>query len=172
LKWLIISAILTDSGYFKYGNNQTLIRTSKLLDNELKIQDIFMTLKNDIDISKRIAKIKGLQRVNIIRENNYLIGLSHISNYEASVANALILIGFDVSIVLSEKQDDYRITTRATSELCLKKGLNLGQLLSDLSSLSEGNAGGHAGAASLNGKINQEKVLETIIEKVKDIIIN
>lgn len=170
LKWLLISAILTDSGYFKYGNNHTVITASKLLDNEIDIQQVFLLMKSEEDISKKVAKIKGLQRVRLLREGNYLIGVSNVSNFEASVANALLSIGFDVSIILAKKKAEYRITMRATKQICMKTGLHLGKILGELSILSGGNAGGHDGAASLNGQENQEEVLEAIIGKVKEII--
>ncbi|MFX1276639.1 MAG: bifunctional oligoribonuclease/PAP phosphatase NrnA [Promethearchaeota archaeon] len=172
LKWLSVSAILTDSGFFKYGDNQTIIRTSKMLDNDLNIQDIFSLLKKEEDISERIAKIKGMQRIKLIHEDKYIIGVSNVSSYEASVANSMILIGFDISIVLSQKKSEYRITTRATKEICIKTGLHLGEILGEIANISGGNAGGHDGAASLNGNYNPEKVLETIIEKVKETINN
>ncbi|MFW9823432.1 MAG: bifunctional oligoribonuclease/PAP phosphatase NrnA, partial [Candidatus Thorarchaeota archaeon] len=66
-KYLLITAILTDSGFLKYGNNNTIKNLSLLLDARLNIQDIQALLEREIDISERIARIKGMQRVDLIR---------------------------------------------------------------------------------------------------------
>ncbi|MFW9968694.1 MAG: bifunctional oligoribonuclease/PAP phosphatase NrnA, partial [Candidatus Odinarchaeota archaeon] len=96
LKILNISAILTDSGFFKHANNKSIQNVSNLLCEEIKIQDVFILLKNKIDISEKMAKIKGLQRVELIREGKYLIGITHVSSFGATVASMLIKVGFDI----------------------------------------------------------------------------
>ena len=54
-----------------------------------------------------------------------------------------------MSIVYSKGANSFRITTRAKKEICLKTGLHLGKILSEI---EEGSGGGHDGAASLNGE--------------------
>jgi len=170
LKYLLISGILTDSGFFKYGNNNTIFNTSKLLDDNITIQEVMLLLNRDEEISERIAKIKGMQRVKLIREKDWLIGLSYVSSYEASVASSLVKAGFDVSIVYSEKPKGYRISTRAKKNTCLKSQLHLGRILDEISHEHEGSGGGHDGAASFNGKIDFKIVLNKIIDRVKEIL--
>jgi nanoRNase/pAp phosphatase (c-di-AMP/oligoRNAs hydrolase) len=171
-KILLISGILTDSGFFKYGNNKTIQRVSTLLDPTFDLQDILLLLKGDTDLSKKIAKIKGLQRVKIVREGDWLIGITNVSSFEASVANSLIRVGFDVGIVISDKKSDYRISTRAKKSLCITHNLHLGRILEEVSKEIGGRGGGHDGAAGLNGKDNQKEVLDKIIEKVKQTLNN
>ncbi|MHA1436548.1 MAG: DHH family phosphoesterase [Promethearchaeota archaeon] len=170
IKWLLISAIITDSGNFKYGSSETIVNVSKLLDDNFDIQEIFLMLNYDRDISEKLAIIKGIQRVEIIRENNWLIGLTHIGSFEANVANALIKIGFDVGIVYMEKKETYRISIRAKKNVCLKTGLHLGKILDELSDGNLISGGGHDGAAAIKGKIDLKKVLAKILEKVKQIL--
>ncbi len=86
-KYLLIAAILTDSGFFKHGNNDTILRISKLLSNQLEYQEILSTLKIDKTIPEKTAKIKALQRVQLIHEGNWLIGITNVGSFEA--------IGFD-----------------------------------------------------------------------------
>jgi len=165
-KILLTSAILTDSGFFKYGNNNSIIRVSKLLDSNIKFQEILLLLKIEKEIPERVAKIKGIQRVKIIRHGNWLIGVTNVSSYESSVATSLVEIGFDIGIVFSDKKSEFRISTRAKKKICLKTGLHLGRILEELSDESI-SGGGHDGAASLTGKKGQEDVIEKIIDKVK-----
>ncbi|TFG02253.1 MAG: hypothetical protein EU540_01890, partial [Promethearchaeota archaeon] len=165
-KYILIAAILTDSGFFKHGNNDTILRISKLLSNQLDYQEILSTLKNDKTIPEKIAKIKALQRVQLIQEGNWLIGITNVGSFEASVASSLIKIGFDVSVAYSEKKSGYRISTRAKKYVCLKTGLHLGKILEDLSD-DEISGGGHDGAAAIHGKEGLEELLAILIKKVK-----
>jgi len=171
-RYLLISAILTDSGNFKYGNNDTIIRVSKLLDNQVDYQEILSILKNNTEIPEKIAKIKGLQRAQLLRLGDWLIGITNVGSYEANVANTLIQIGFDIGIVYSIKKSKFRISTRATKYVCLKTGLHLGKVLEEVSNEFKVSGGGHDGAASLNGNNNFTQILDKIICKIKFILNN
>lgn len=171
-KYLLISGILTDSGNFKYGNNDTIIRVSKLLDTQVDFQEILSLVKNNTEIPEKIAKIKGLQRAQLIHHGEWLIGITNVGSYEAIVANSLIQIGFDIGIVYSIKKSKFRISTRAPKYVCGKTGLHLGKILEEVSIEFEASGGGHDGAASLNGTNNLEEILDKIIYKIKFILNN
>ncbi|MFX1468972.1 MAG: bifunctional oligoribonuclease/PAP phosphatase NrnA [Promethearchaeota archaeon] len=167
IKNLIIAAIITDTGFFKHANNRSIKNLGKLMCDDINIQDIFYLLKSDIDISEKIAKIKGMQRVNLIREKNYLIGITNVSSFDSSVATMLIKLGFDIAIVLSKEGNNYRINTRAKKGFCIKTGLHLGKILGEISELYEGNGGGHNGAASITIDKESNFIITQIIEKIK-----
>ncbi|MFX0038585.1 MAG: bifunctional oligoribonuclease/PAP phosphatase NrnA [Promethearchaeota archaeon] len=168
LKILNISAILTDSGFFKYANNKSIRNVSNLLCKDIEIQEIFLLLQNDIDISQKIAHIKGLQRVELIREGEYLIGVTNVSSFGASVASMLIKTGFDIGIVVSKELTQHVINTRAKKKVCVKTGLNLGKILEEISERYQCSGGGHDGAASITFKIEFDIIIQEIIQKVKD----
>ncbi|MFX1391912.1 MAG: bifunctional oligoribonuclease/PAP phosphatase NrnA, partial [Promethearchaeota archaeon] len=164
---LFIAAILTDSGFFKHGNNNTIQNVGKLLNEDIKFQDIITLLKNDIDISEKIAKIKGLQRLELIREGKYLIGITNVSSFGAAIASLLIKIGFDVSIVISKEDNNSRINTRARKKVCEETGLNLAKILKQISKRYEGSGGGHDGAASLTIDNESDYNITELIENIK-----
>jgi nanoRNase/pAp phosphatase (c-di-AMP/oligoRNAs hydrolase) len=168
-KYLLASAILTDSGFLKYGNSGTIKNLNNLLQDQLEIQDVLPLLEREIDISEKIARIKALQRVKLIRINDWLIGISHLSSFSASAASTLIKVGFDIGIVVSKDKSDYRISTRAKKEVCLRTGLHLGKIISEINNV---NGGGHDGAATLNGKNDVEEILNQLIDKIKETLIN
>ncbi len=167
LKTLFIAAILTDSGFFKHGNNNTIQNVGKLLGEDIKFQDILILLKNDVDISEKIAKIKGLQRLKLIRDGKYLIGITDVSSFGASIASMLIKIGFDVSIVISKEENHFRINTRAKKRVCEETGLNLAKILEQISERYEGSGGGHDGAASLTINGESDIIITDLIENIK-----
>jgi len=168
-KYLLVSAILTDSGFLKYGNSHTIKHLNTILQDQVEIQDVLPLLEREKDVSEKIARIKALQRVKLIRINDWLIGISHLSSFSASAASLLTKVGFDIGIVVSEEKSDYRITTRAKKQVCLKTGLHLGKIIGEINNV---NGGGHDGAATLNGKNDVEEILNQLIEKIKETLIN
>ncbi len=165
-RYFLVSAILTDSGFLKYGNTGTIKNLNNILQDQLEIQDVLLLLEREVDLSEKIARIKALQRVKLIRINNWLIGVTHLSSFTASI---LIKVGFDVGIVVSEDKSDYRITTRAKKQICLKTGLHLGKIIREI---NNANGGGHDGAATLNGKNDVKESLNQLIDKIKETLIN
>lgn len=170
IRFLIIAAILTDTGYFKYGNNRTIKNLSKLLDDDFDIQDIILLLEKKVDLSEKIAIIKGLQRVELNRVGDYLIGITNVSSYGSIIASMLVKVGFDIGIVHSKEKLESLITIRAKKTLCLKTGLHVGKILEEISEYCEGSGGGHDGAASLTCKMEAKYVLDKIIEKIKQVL--
>ncbi|TXT62127.1 MAG: putative manganese-dependent inorganic pyrophosphatase [Promethearchaeota archaeon] len=169
LRYLLIAGIITDTGYFKYANNSTIHILAKLLKNDIDIQEIRLMLKIEPHISEKIAKIKGTQRNEMIKVNDWLIGLSHVSSFEAKVANALIRLGFDIAMVIAEKTDQFRISLRAKQKICRETGLHLGKLLEEIASKYNASGGGHDGAAAItiDKKVGSlREVILTQIEKV------
>ena len=167
LKTLVICAILTDSGFFKHGNNNTIQNVGKLLCQDINLQDVFLLLKSEKDISSKIANIKGLQRVELIREGKYLIGITKVSSFGASVTSMLLKIGFDIGIAISKEQNQNRINARAKKRVCIKTGLNLGKILEEISEQYKGSGGGHDGAASLTITIEPDTIVLKIVENIK-----
>jgi hypothetical protein len=138
------------------------------LTDEVQIQDILTLLTYNIDISEKIAKIKGMQRTQLVRIGKYLVGITNVSSFGASVASMLINLGFDIAIVSSKEKSEFKITTRATSDICFETGLHLGKILNNV---SEGSGGGHDGAASINGISDLKVIINEILENVKQILI-
>ncbi len=170
LRWLIISGILTDSGFFKHANNNTLIRSASLLSDDMNIQDVYSALKIEEDYSEKMARIKGLQRLSIIQENDILIGISTVSNFESMLANTLIAMGFDISIVISKKKKEPIITMRARKDLATKIGLHLGKLMQETAMTLNASAGGHEGAASMSRIKDTKLAQEQLLKRIRQLI--
>jgi len=169
-KYLVITAILTDSGFFKYGNNNTIKNVGVLLDSDLDFQEIRSMLHRDVDISEKIAKIRGLQRVELIREGNFLIGIAKVSSFGAKVATTLINIGFDICLIHSQEKNQHVINGRASKSICLKTDLHLGKIFEEIAMDLGGSGGGHDGAAALTFDTNIDDIQIVIVEKIKQTI--
>ena len=169
-KFILIAAILIDSGFFKYGNNDTIMRISKLLNHQIDFQQLLLTLKTDEEIPEKLARIKALQRVKIIQEGSWLIGITNVGSFESSSASTLLKVGFDIGIVSSKKKLEIRISTRAKKSICLKTGLHLGKILEELSQELGGNGGGHDGAASITSNVDTSLIIDKLLEKIKQVL--
>ncbi|MBY9003125.1 MAG: DHH family phosphoesterase [Candidatus Lokiarchaeota archaeon] len=167
--FLLIAGILTDTSFFKYSDNDSIKLISTLLTPQIKFQEVKKLLKFDKDISEKIADIKGLQRVKLIRVKDWLIGITQVSNFRASVASTLLNVGFDVSIVYSRDKTGIKITTRAKNDVCQKSRLHLGKILNGL---HQGTGGGHNGAASVHIKDETDVILDELINEIKQTLIN
>ncbi len=168
IRFLLIAGIITDSGYLKFANNHTIQALAKLLNDNIEYQELRLMLKTEPDISEKIAQIKGTQRAEMIKVKKWLIGVSQVSSFEASAANILIKIGFDVAMVISERKDEYRISVRAKKRVCRKTGLHLGKLLEEISRDYNANGGGHDGAASINIAKEEGTLKDVILDKIKE----
>jgi nanoRNase/pAp phosphatase (c-di-AMP/oligoRNAs hydrolase) len=169
-KYLVVSAILTDTGFLRHSDTKTIRTIAQILHEDIEFQDVLSLFNKIDDISVKIARIKGLQRVELKRIDQWLLGITHVSSFGASVASMLINIGFDISIVYShEKNNNYKVTARAKKSVCRNTGLHLGEIFSEM---QDGSGGGHDGAASFNGEINITKFLKLLNEKIKKSLIN
>jgi nanoRNase/pAp phosphatase (c-di-AMP/oligoRNAs hydrolase) len=170
LRFLLVIGILSDTGHLRFATNRTFGILSNLLLNDIDYQEVLIALERESNYSERIALIKGAQRVKLIKVDDWLIGVSHVGSFESRVATTLLRLGFDVAIVYSDKSGEYRISTRAEKEVCLKTGLHLGKLLEEVSSELDASGGGHDGAASLTIRNNYEVALNKVIGGIKSII--
>lgn len=170
LRILLIAGILYDTGYFRFATNRTFERVANLLQRDIDYQEILLLLERENVYSERIALIKGMQRAELIKVNDWLIGISHVGSFESRVASTLLKIGYDIAIVYSEKSGEYRISTRAEKEVCLKTGLHLGKLLEEISNEFGASGGGHDGAASITIKGDYKLVFDKIITEIKEIL--
>ncbi|TXT56215.1 MAG: putative manganese-dependent inorganic pyrophosphatase [Promethearchaeota archaeon] len=172
IRFLLLGGILTDSGFFKYASNQTFCRVNDLLNDDIKYQELRESLRSESNLSLKIAIIKGVQRVEMIRYNSWLIGVSHVSSFESSVASKLLRVGFDIGLVYSEKKDHNLISTRAKNKVCLQTDLHLGKVLNQTAKEIGGTGGGHDGAAAIKFDDDPKEVVKLIIEKLKTILKN
>jgi nanoRNase/pAp phosphatase (c-di-AMP/oligoRNAs hydrolase) len=166
--YLIIAGIISDTGLFRNANKDSIKRVASMFTNEVDYQEILSLLDYDKDISEKIARIKGIQRVQLLRIKDYLIGITHVSNFGAVVASKLLNLGFDISLVQTKMKHGFKITTRAKNYICLTKGLHLGNILNQI---SQGKGGGHAGAASVRVDNDIDIILQEIIEMIKKTLI-
>jgi nanoRNase/pAp phosphatase (c-di-AMP/oligoRNAs hydrolase) len=170
----LLIAILSDTGHFKYATYDTFQNFSHLMKiSNTTMADVFKIIEDNDDqkVSQRIAHLKGGQRLKYSQINDYLIVISQLSSFEASMCKKLINLGADVAFVGAQHNEHVRISGRASSDV-VENGLHLGEFFQNLGLEFSCDGGGHAGAAGLNGIGDVEMILNACVIKVSEILRN
>jgi nanoRNase/pAp phosphatase (c-di-AMP/oligoRNAs hydrolase) len=113
--------------------------------------------------------MKACRRAKLIKIENWIIALSHVSAYQASAARALVDLGAHLAAVAGQKNEKIEISLRCTREFNQVTGIHLGRdIAKPLGEYLQGMGGGHATAAGVNGRGYIEKGLKRCLRLVKE----
>ena len=144
--------IAFDTKHFILANSVTFKIVAELVDGGVNPKEALALLSLPLDFSERVARLKACQRLKIKRVKKWLIALSRISSYQASVANFLIKLGAHISIVGGKRGNELRISLRSCQDFHKETGIHLGRdIAKPLGYLTQGVGGGHSTSAGVNG---------------------
>jgi phosphoesterase RecJ-like protein len=165
--------ITFDTRHFVLAKASTFKTISELSDIGVNPQEELSSLALPMDFSERVARIKACRRAKLIKVENWIIALSHVSAYQASAARALIDLGAHMSGVAGQKNDKIEISLRCTRDFNQVTGIHLGRdIAKPLGEYLNGMGGGHATAAGINGTGQVEKGLKRCLRLVKEKLSN
>lgn len=166
--WSLLAGIVYETKGFRYASSKTLRVSAELLDYGVSLDEIFNLMIQPVDRSEKIAKLKALQRLQIFEVKEWIIGCTHVSSYQASVARTLISLGCDVAIVGGEKKGEVRVSLRSTKNFQEKTSVHLGRDVAFyVGEKFSGMGGGHSTSAGLNVSGNLQDVLSEIVKVLK-----
>lgn len=167
----ILTGIVTDTGHFKHASADTFRTVAKIIeDSGVEYGEVLdLMAATPQDISMRIAILKAASRVELDRVEDMLIASSHVSSFGGSASSMLINIGADVAFVGTANGKSVRISARAKRDV-VNAGINLGQMMEDISNEYNGTGGGHSGAAGIDVIADMKEVLNKCREKTKKIL--
>ncbi len=164
---ILALGVITDTAHFRFADATTFRIFARLLERSGKrTEDILALLdvEGENDYSKKIANLKGAQRLAFKTLGKLIVATSQVSSFEAAVSKSLIILGADVSFVGAQNGENIRISGRADTAI-VEKGFHIGKLLREVGEETGNLGGGHAGAAGLNGTGDAEAVLNICVEK-------
>ena len=165
--------ITFDTRHFVLAKTSTFKTISELSDIGVNPQEELSLLSLPMDFSERVARIKACRRAKLIKVENWIIALSHVSAYQASAARALIDLGAHMAAVAGQKNEKVEISLRCTREFNQVTGIHLGRdIAKPLGEYLTGMGGGHATAAGVNGIGQVEKGLKRCLRLVKENLSN
>jgi nanoRNase/pAp phosphatase (c-di-AMP/oligoRNAs hydrolase) len=161
--------IAFDTRHFVIATSTTLKIVADLIDAGVNVQETLPFLSLPMEHSERIARLKASRRVKLLRVNDWLIALSHVSAYQASAARALIGLGAHVAIVAGQRGDTLQVSLRASQDFYKKTGIHLGRdVAKPLGEYLHGMGGGHSVSAGANGVGDVEASLKRCLRLLKE----
>ena len=161
--------IAFDTRHFVIATSKTLKIVADLIDAGVNAQETLPLLSLPMGYPERTARLKASRRVKLLRINDWLIALSHVSAYQASAARALIGLGAHVAIVAGQKGDTIQVSLRASRDFHKKTGIHLGRdIAKPLGEYLRGMGGGHSVSAGVNGVGDVEASLKRCVRLLKE----
>jgi nanoRNase/pAp phosphatase (c-di-AMP/oligoRNAs hydrolase) len=163
----LLVGIIYDSRRFLILPDSTILAASKLIDLGAKADLALSLLSLEQDPSERMAKLKGAARLRLYKASDWLIAVTNVGSFEASVARSLTDLGADVALVINEDGKSIRLSGRSTESIFKKTGLNLAKdLMQPIAESFSGQGGGHPTAASVNLKGSLGKVMPLAMDLI------
>jgi len=165
--------ITFDTRHFVLAKTSTFKTISELSDIGVNPQEELSSLALPMDFSERVARMKACRRAKLIKVENWIIALSHVSAYQASAARALVDLGAHMAAVAGQKNEKIEISLRCNRDFNQVTGIHLGRdIAKPLGEYLQGMGGGHATAAGVNGTGYIEKGLKRCLRLVKEKLSN
>ncbi len=157
-----------DTRHFMLANGATFRAVAEMLESGLDTQEAIGMLNVPMDLSERVARVKAFQRAKIVRIDNWIIALTHVSAFQASAARAITDLGAHMSAVAGKKEGGIEVSLRCTREFSQKAGVHLGiDIAKPLGEALGGQGGGHAMAAGVNAKGEPKDALKQCLALLK-----
>ncbi len=165
LATLTLAGVLFDTRRFVHATPHALRAAARLIEEGADHQLALSLLESEEDFSERVAKLKGAARCHVLRFGEYLIAISEIGSFEASVARALVSLGADAALVVSERDGECRLSIRLSRSFQAHTGLSAGKdLASALAKHLNGEGGGHDLAGTFKGRCRASEALREVLQ--------
>lgn len=160
--------IAFDTRHFALASAATLKIIAKLVNVGIDVQQTLAEFALPIETSERLAKLKACKRAKVVRDNDWIIAISHVSAYQAPAAKALVDLGAHVSAVAGQKNGKTEVSLRCTRQFTEETGINLGKdIATPLGEFLNGVGGGHAMAAGVSGTGEIDPTLKECLQLLK-----
>lgn len=161
----LIGGMITDSGHFQFADSTLLRDFADVIDMiGIDMDEAMELTRAGISMSERVSVMKCIERSKFDRIGDMIVAVSHGGSFEASGCKALLAAGADVVFVGSQRDDEFRMSARATQEM-IRRGIRLGDIMKHISSETITDGGGHDGAAGLSGVGDIEAMLHICMQR-------
>lgn len=164
---LMLGGIAYDTRRFMRAKHGTFKAAAYLAAQGADYQEVLSALQKRVeeDYSEKVAKLKAASRSRVFAADGLLVVVTHVGAFESSVARALLDLGADVAIVVSEQKAGVRVSGRAKPS-ATSRGVRLGVFMERLAGILGGTGGGHDAAAGATGSLGLVEALRLIVESL------
>ncbi len=165
---MLLGGMLTDSGHFQFADTALLNDFSYVMEKTgIEMDEAMSLTKTEPSMSERVSVMKCIERSRFDRVGDMIVATSYGGSFEAAGCRALLLAGADVVFVASQREENFRLSARATQEM-VRRGFNLGEIVKDIGSETVTDGGGHDGAAGLSGVGDIEAMLHICMQRTME----
>jgi nanoRNase/pAp phosphatase (c-di-AMP/oligoRNAs hydrolase) len=161
--WLAVG-ITADTAHLRLAGLKEFEDMVSLFKAGAEFSEVLKLLETPVDLSERIAVLKALSRVDVWRIGDLLLAVSHVKSHEAASCRALVKTAADVAVVVAERDDEVRISSRGRDWI-LGKGVDLSVIFKEVGRIVGGSGGGHNLAGSANGP--DKKAVDAAVKHVR-----
>ena len=166
---MLIGGMITDSGHFVYAKPDLMIAFGDIMKRcDIDMDEAYNLTIAPVSMSEKIAMLKAIERTKFDRVGELIVATSYGGSFEASSCRAIMAAGADVVFVGSQRDDEFRISSRATQE-AVRKGVHLGDILKGIGDETLNDGGGHGGAAGLSGVGDVEAILFICMKRTMEV---
>lgn len=164
LSTLALAGILFDSRRFVRVTPDALRTVARLLELGGNYALALSLLEEETPYAERVAKLKGALRSHVVNIGGFLVAISEIGSYEASVARALVSLGADVALVASSRDGECRLSIRASRSFLERARVSAsGDIASSIAEVLGGEGGGHDAAGNYKGHCTTSEALRVAL---------
>ena len=164
----LLGGMLTDSGHFQYADTRMLRAFADIQDRcEIPMDEAMLLVRAPMNMSERQAAMKAIGRSKFDKVGDMIVAVSYGSSFEAASCRALLASGADVVFVGSQRDEEFRVSARATQEM-VRRGIKLDAIMGQLSKETFTDGGGHGGAAGMTGIGDAEAMIHMCMMKTMD----
>lgn len=136
-----------------------------------RIKELKSRTHRDLEAPEVIARVKGLQRARLYRIRDFLVAITNVGSYHSSVAQSIVALGVDLSVVLGRDGRRTIGAIRASSRFQNRTGIHLGRdLARALASRLGGSGGGHMGAAAFTVESDLGVAVDGVLDLLKTLL--
>ena len=166
---MLLGGMLTDSGHFQFARPALLTAFADIMVRcGIEMDEAMALTEAPVSMSERIAMLKAIERTRFERVGAMIVAIPFGGSFEASSCRAIMAAGADVVFVGSQRDENFRLSARATQE-AVRKGIHLGEIMSGIGRETMADGGGHGGAAGLTGIGDTEAMLNICMSRTMEV---
>ena len=147
---ILACGLIADSQHLRIAELPEFKILVELLEAGITYEEAQKMIQTDIDKSELIATLRAASRMRIYKIADLVLVFTRVGSFEAQACRGLIRMGADIAIVVDEKKEEVRISSRAKPWI-EKFGIDLSEIFKKVGALIGGTGGGHPTAGSANG---------------------
>lgn len=171
VSYALAVGIVYDTAGLTASDNKSIISLSRLAILGIKIEEVLGYSKHIINYDEIVARAKAVQRLQLHKLGELVIGLSNVGSFGSSAASTLLCLGIELAIVISTINKLKVISVRASYNFYKKTKISIGRdICEKFTKYYGGSGGGHRYVGIIKIEMEDENIAKNMISFLNDVI--